>query len=287
MQKDLAQQWADEGFIYVPSIFSKKEIDKLLSICNRIREQAFVLDPTTNAPANPNGHCFRHLNHPEYFKNNIEDYKIIMNTICDDRILSVVNTILNQKAIFRTTSYFYEPKDGIQDGNWHRDTQFGLKIESEEEKKILECAQLPSTGVQMQIALEPSEDVEFVPRSHKRWDTPEEYNIRLANNQANNCSNQMPNAMRFYQKPGDMIAFDPNGLHRGRYHSDKIRRTLMLTYSTSINFDYFTNQPWLLNKENIDILPQKTQAFFQLFIDAFKDNWKPQEVPAPGSLVTA
>ncbi len=29
------------------------------------------------------------------------------------------------------------------------------------------------------------------------------------------------------------------------------------------NFDYFTNQPWLLNKENIDILPQKTQAFFE------------------------
>lgn len=279
MQTDLAKQWAEEGFIYVPSLFSKKEIETLLSICNRIREQAFILEPARNEAANPNGHCFRHLNHPDYFKNNSEEYKFMMNTICDERILSAVNSILNQKAMFRTTSYFFEPKDGIKDGNWHRDTQFGLPIESEEKAKILECAKLPSTGVQMQIALEPSEDVEFVPRSHKRWDTPEENNIRLGDNQKNCHSNQMPNAMRFNQKPGDMIAFDPNGLHRGRYHSDKIRRTLMLTYSTTANFDYFTNQPWLLNKENTNILPPKTQAFFQVFIDAFKDKWQPQAEP--------
>jgi len=277
MQKDLAKQWAEEGFIHVPSLFSKTEIERLLNICNRIREQAFIADPTSDVPANPNGHCFRHLNHPDYFKGRQDEYIFMMNTISDERILSVVNNILNQKALFRTTSYFYEPKDGILDGNWHRDTQFGLKIESEEKAKILECAKLPSTGVQMQIALEPSEDVEFVPRSHKRWDTPKEYNIRLANNQTNNRSNEMPNAMRFIQKPGDMIAFDPNGLHRGRYHSNKIRRTLMLTYSTVANFDYFTNQPWLLNQENISILPPKTQVFFNQFIDAFKHHWQPQE----------
>lgn len=278
MNSDLSKQWAEEGFIYIPNLFSKKEIEKLLAICNRIRNQAFQLDPTTLKPVNPNGHCFRHLNHPDYYKDNIDGFKLFMNTICDERILSIVNKILTQKALFRTTSYFFEPKDGIQDGDWHRDTQFGIKDENEEMKKILECTKFPSTGIQMQIALEPSEDIEFVPRSHKRWDTPEENRIRLQDNHANCRSNNMPKAMRFKQNPGDMIAFDPNGLHRGRYHSDKIRRTLMLTYSTQANFDYFTDQPWLLTDPNMNLLPQKTQEFFQDFIEAFQDNWQTQAV---------
>ena len=31
-------------------------------------------------------------------------------------------------------------------------------------------------------------------------------------------------------QPGDGVAFNPFGLHRGRYHADKKRRTLMLSY---------------------------------------------------------
>gem|GEM_PF-3412920 len=44
---------------------------------------------------------------------------------------------------------------------------------------------------------------------------------------------------------GDAVVFNPMALHRGRYPTDKLRRTLMLTY-TSESFprsDFFSDQP--------------------------------------------
>ena len=216
----------------------------------------------------------RHLNHPNYYTNHPAEYEPFMNTICHEKILKIVDLILIQKSMFRTTSYFFEPKSGIKDGNWHRDLQFIYKDEAREKEEFFQAIAIPSSGIQMQIALEPSQDIEYVPFSHKRWDTPEEYNIRLKDNQTNNRSNAMPNAIRFNQEPGDMIAFDANGLHRGRYHSDKIRRTLMLTYSSQPYFDYFTDQPWFLTDQNFKNLPLKTQTYFEPFIETFRPKWQ-------------
>lgn len=79
----------------------------------------------------------------------------------------------------------------------------------------------------MQIALAPSADIEVVPGSHLRWDTPEEYAIRKAAGGANNRSNAMPGAVRVALDPGDAVLFNPMAIHRGRYHANRLRRTLM------------------------------------------------------------
>lgn len=273
MTTELVKQWNEQGFISVKALLNKEEVSQLLKICNRIKQEYEKANNCGQGTASEN-HCMRHLNHPDYYSNFKSEYETFMNTICHEKILNIANSILNQKTMFRTTSYFFEPKTGMKDGNWHRDSQFIYKDEAREKEEIFKVAKMPSSGIQLQIALEPSQDIEYVPFSHKRWDTIEEYNIRLKDNQVNNRSNFMPNAIRFNQEPGDMIAFDPNGLHRGRYHSDKIRRTLMLTYSSKPNFDYFTDQPWFLTDQNFKNLPQKTQAFFEPFIETFRPKWE-------------
>ena len=114
-------------------------------------------------------------------------------------------------------------------------------------------------------------DVEYVPGSHLRWDTDEEYRIRLADGQANSRSNAMPDAVRIHQHPGDAVAFEALGLHRGRYHTDKRRRTFMLTYTSDRDylFDYFSDQPWILSSPLMAELPDATRAFFQRFIGMY------------------
>ena len=74
----------------------------------------------------------------------------------------------------------------------------------------------------------------------------EEYAIRKAEGGRNNRSNHMPGALRVHQEAGDAILFNPMALHRGRYRSGILRRTLMLTYTKTSEpwFDYFSNQPW-------------------------------------------
>lgn len=61
-------------------------------------------------------------------------------------------------------------------GDWHRDAQFVIPDEQDEKQFLAEEAYsglgVISAGIQMQIALVPNDDVQLVPGSHLRWDTP-------------------------------------------------------------------------------------------------------------------
>ncbi|MBT6631188.1 MAG: hypothetical protein HOB49_29485, partial [Gemmatimonadetes bacterium] len=77
-------------------------------------------------------------------------------------------------------------------------------------------------------------------------------------------------------EPGDAVAFNPLGLHRGRYHTDRPRRTLMLTYTCSQHprFDYFSNQPWFDEPDYLDGLQPPAQRFFEEFVDEYGPEWR-------------
>lgn len=124
----------------------------------------------------------------------------------------------------------------------------------------------------------PSDDVEVVPGSHRRWDTPAEFAIRHADEQRHNRSNEMPGARRIDLQPGDGAAFNPYGLHRGRYHTDRLRRTIMLTYwsASEPRSDYFSAQPWFLEEGYLDGLSASAVQFFERFIEQYRDDWAVQ-----------
>ena len=166
------------------------------------------------------------------------------------------------------------PLENSRDGNWHRDTQFHCPDEGHEKAMIL-SGEASGKAIQMQIALAPSDDVEFVSGSHLRWDTPEEYQIRRADGGANSRSHEMPDALRISLQPGDAVAFNPYGLHRGRYHTSKTRRTLMLTYTktSAPRYDYFSHQPWFLETGYMERLRPHTRAFFEPFVETYKTDW--------------
>jgi ectoine hydroxylase-related dioxygenase (phytanoyl-CoA dioxygenase family) len=169
---------------------------------------------------------------------------------------------------------------GGKDGNWHRDSQFGTP-DDEQEKRIIDNLVSSGTSIQLQIALVPSEDVEYVPGSHLRWDTPAEYAIRKADGGANNRANNMPGALRLALNPGDAALFNPYGLHRGRYHTEPLRRTLMLTYTkrSAPCADYFSNQPWFLEPGYLAGLKPQTRAFFDPFVAQYRDFWAEKLAP--------
>jgi hypothetical protein len=270
-----AEQWSRLGYVFVPAIYSPERTARLRLVCDRILAHWRAQNPETGKPGgDENANCMRHLNHSGYFKNHPDEFPEIMSAVADPAVLDVARTILGEEPLFRCTSYFFSPMGTSQDGNWHRDSQFMIP-DIEEEKKWLTNRSDPGNSVQIQIALAPSEDVEYVPASHSRWDTSEEFQIRRADQNKNWCSNNMPGALRFKQNPGDAVLFNPIGLHRGRYHTDKLRRTLMLTYTstTAPCFDYFSTQPWFLEPHHLDALDPQTRVFFQKFVDVYRERW--------------
>ena len=118
-----------------------------------------------------------------------------------------------------------------------------------------------------------------MPFSAKRYDSPQEYYIRCADDRSHNREDGMPNAMRIHQRPGDAIIFNPAGLHRGRYYADSPRRTLLLTYTAQNTkiLDNFSRQPWMLEPGYLDGLSSRTRAYFEDFIEAYRDTWEPKE----------
>jgi hypothetical protein len=64
-------------------------------------------------------------------------------------------------------------------------------------------------------------------------------------------------------------------LHRGRYHTDRLRRTLMLTYTKTSEpyVDYFSNQPWFLTPGYLAALSPQARPFFDAFFTQYREHW--------------
>ena len=62
----------------------------------------------------------------------------------------------------------------------------------------------------------------------------------------------------------------------GRYHVDKRRRTLMLSYrARSLPlYDYFSDQPWCETPGYLDGLCEQARELWQEFIDDYSTQWR-------------
>jgi ectoine hydroxylase-related dioxygenase (phytanoyl-CoA dioxygenase family) len=275
MAENLQTQWENEGYVVVRNLFDPGRTERLLNIANRILAQWRTENPETGKPGGPpSATVMRHLNHPGYFRQPAPELGELLDAVADPQVLAIARTILGEEPLFRCTSCFFNPLENSRDGDWHRDSQFGTPDEAEE-KKILVQLSRSGTSIQMQIALTPSDDVEVVPGSHLRWDTPAESRIRKADGGTNNRSNEMPGALRLALEAGDAALFNPYGIHRGRYHTDRLRRTLMFTYtkSSAPYRDYFSKQPWFLEPGYLDSAQPATRGFFTPFVEMYRDFW--------------
>ncbi len=280
--KSARKQFFEEGYLVYPRIFEGQELERILAACNRVLEKHTEWHDRQHPKEDFTN--MRHLNDSQWHRDGLEDFKTIMELIADPRCLGPVEQIFSGPSLFRSTSYFVNPRFKSAEGNWHRDSQFMTKSDEEEKDMLKRIWNDPTTGygIQFQIPLLDNEDIEYVPYSAGRYDSPEEYHIRMADNQVHNREQGMPNALRVRLKAGDGVIFNPYGLHRGRYHVDKPRRTLMLTY-TPRSFplrDFFSDQPWFEEPGHLDPLSPRARVFFEDFISTYRDFWTAQKKSA-------
>lgn len=273
---DLLDNWRTLGYAIVPGLISPTRAAELRAICDGILAQWRARDPQTGAPGDkPDATVMRHLNHPDYFRQHPQWFAPLMDAVADAGVRDVAHVVFGEEPMFRCTSLFFNPSGIELDGNWHRDSQFGAP-DDDAERGVIAKAGADGAGMQLQIALLPSDDIEVVPGSHLRWDTPDEYAIRKADGGTHNRANHMPQAVRVRQAPGDAVLFNAMAIHRGRYYASVPRRTLMLTYTRASqpHFDYFSNQPWFLDAGYLSALSLQTRTFFETFVAQYRDNWK-------------
>jgi hypothetical protein len=269
--KSPAEIFQEDGILFYPRLFAGVQLESLREACDAVRAQ-FLAEIDRDRPEQKNIDRLRHLNDPKW---NIDQtpWKTIMETIADPRCLGPVEQIFEGESLFRCTQLFFNPRYQSSDGEWHRDIQF--IVGDEEQVKARIGNDNAMQAVQLQIALVDNDDIEYVPFSANRYDSPEEFYFRCADNRSHAREAGMPNAMRIAQRAGDAVIFNPNGLHRGRYYVENPRNTLMLTYTprTQIMNDFFSHQPWMAQAGYLNGLSRRAQAYFTEFVETYSPFW--------------
>jgi ectoine hydroxylase-related dioxygenase (phytanoyl-CoA dioxygenase family) len=275
---DPMRDWREQGYLVVRKVFDPERIARLLPIVEDVWRQSRIRDAISGDPAPPGdaAHAMFHCNHPDYHRADPSRITTMLEAAAQESVLDMPRRLFGEEPLLRSLSLWFSPDRVSSDGHWHRDTQFIYPDVEEESARFLEAHAAFGSCCQFQIALVPSDDVEYVPGSHLRWDTPAEFAIRRADGAKNWCSNDMPGAVRIPLEAGDGLMFNPRGLHRGRYHVDKPRRTFMATM-TGISqpyFDHFAAQEWFLDPDYLDGLSPAARAYYDRFVAVFGDWWR-------------
>ena len=173
----------------------------------------------------------------------------------------------------------------------HQDAQFHWSDE-ELQRRNIEEQSLHRQGVnpehhlglQLQLPLIRDDNLELVPASYTRWDSEEEYRVRLADGSANRTS-PLPGAQRMELEPGDALCFSPFGLHRGRYRRAHARLTLMVTYRRA-DRPLYSGQPWMLEPGFYSELSPAASRFYRGFADEHREAMEQErrEAGAPSQM---
>ena len=265
----------EQSYAVVRGLFDATEIQRLNEICERVLTQWRQTPRSDNPPVGPQANYMRHLNDPGYHEGHAEDLSFLLNAIGSAPVLESVRTALGEEVLLALISLYFNPTGASQDGFWHKD-----KIGDE-----AGVAKVPETGagLQMQIALVPTDDLQLVPGSHLRDYTAEEHAICVADDGAHNRSNDMPGAARVCLEPGDAVLFTQLCIHRGRYHRDTPRRTLMLSVKKRAaaeftlrerGLDQYSDQPWFLLPTYLDGVTPGARVFFEEFANFYGARWK-------------
>lgn len=263
------------SYAVVRGMFDATSTNRLREICERVLAQWRSNPRCDNPPVGPQANYMRHLNDPGYHRGHPEDLAFCLNSIGAPQVVKSIEKALGEEFLFALASLYFNPTGISQDGFWHKD-----KIGKE-----AHVSRIPETGagLQIQIALVPTDDLELVPGSHLRDYTPEEHAICVAEGEIHNRSNEMPDAIRVSLEPGDAVLFTQLCIHRGRYHTDKLRRTLMVSVKKKAaaeytlrhrGLDYGSDQPWFLLRRYLDGVTSEACQFFQKFADLYAPHWR-------------
>lgn len=272
----MTSDWLQSGVLLIRGLLDPVRLAAARIACTTVRDKWLRCDPLTGvgSPRPSSETCMRHLTHPSYFdhKHTLND---LLELFVDDGIMRILGAAWGEQAIFRSTSLFFNPQENGYEGSWHRDTQFAHTTAASERMAICNAASAGGEGMQVQVPLLDDDSLEYVQDSHKRWDTKEERLIRL-DAQGGGSQMPIPAASRIVARVGDVVFFDPNGIHRGRYRHDVLRLTIMITYTRSSarpKTDRFSYQPWMLSKGYFDGLSPRARESYQTFLDHYRFEW--------------
>ena len=197
--------------------------------------------------------CWQKEYSENYVKGSINSNSITSSKYLDNREKNILFKFISQTKIselisfqkpkFLNTQLFFDPKNSEQKNYWHRDIQY-IEIDDEQQKKAIKTQNV----VHFRIPLKKEPGIELIPRTHRKWDSEEEYNVRKSLNKKKPSDN-LSTGKLIKLKRTDLLIFSANMIHRGIYGNDRL----------SFDIIFCDNNPEILKFRDINNLPKETE----------------------------
>lgn len=223
LQRESLQSFRHHGYFVVPAFLDPSERGELRRACDIALDRA-------RAESTEEGHTTPKiglLTGASYFARHPGALDRLVTFAGSARVCALLEGLAlegeHDTPHLENTDYYHEQTKRDWDGDWHRDSQFGQLDPDLEHRRIL-----TTTSVHVRVALVDDDRLEIVPGSHRRWDTPEELQIRKGSKRA---ASAMPGATRIALGAGDACVFHAWSIHRATYRRTPLRRTLDSLYA--------------------------------------------------------
>ena len=235
MSQSLYQQ---QGFLHLPGFYRPHELADLNTVLLK-HHQAWLIQ---HQAAYQNGLINSHSLSADPALSE-EDKTVLFQTIAAPALLAQLASIFPQAPRFLNTQLFFDPYHSDQRNYWHRDVQYTGLNEAAQRNVILQ-----QNVVHCRIAMRPELGIELIAGSHQRWDSAQEYAVRMGK-PPYRPHDDLPHATQIALHTGDVLLFSANMLHRGLYGQNRL----------AFDIIYCDDHPDLLAHRGDHTLPNAAQ----------------------------
>ena len=208
MSQSLYQQ---QGFLHLPGFYRPHELADLNTVLLK-HHNAWLLQ---HQAAYQNGLINSHSLSADPALSE-EDKTVLFQTIAAPALLAQLASIFPQAPRFLNTQLFFDPYHSDQRNYWHRDVQYTGLNEAAQRNVILQ-----QNVVHCRIAMRPELGIELIAGSHQRWDSDQEYAVRMGK-PPYRPHDDLPHTTHVPLQTGDVLLFSANMLHRGVYGQNRL-----------------------------------------------------------------
>ena len=208
MSQSLYQQ---QGFLHLPGFYRPHELADLNTVLLK-HHQAWLIQ---HQAAYQNGLINSHSLSADPALSE-EDKTVLFQTIAAPALLAQLASIFPQAPRFLNTQLFFDPYHSDQRNYWHRDVQYTGLNEAAQRNVIL-----LQNVVHCRIAMRPELGIELIAGSHQRWDSDQEYAVRMGK-PPYRPHDDLPHTTHVPLQTGDVLLFSANMLHRGVYGQNRL-----------------------------------------------------------------
>lgn len=202
--------YEEKGYLVLKGIFKESELHQIREVVTRFHDSwkleyaQFYAEKAINSA---------YLTAKEHLNNS--ERESLFKFIGSAKLMDVVTSIFGNRPAFMNTQLFFDPVNEGQRNYWHRDTQYHMTID--EQKQAL----LGPKVVHFRVPLVDEPVLELIPETHRRWDSSDEFDVRLEKNGRKNHED-LTAGIKVKLNAGDLMIFSASMIHRGVYGMNRL-----------------------------------------------------------------